>query len=416
MVTKNKMKNTDIGLIPEDWDVKSIRACTDVVTGATPSTKVNEYWGGQIKWMSSGELNNKFIYNVKGRITQEGYDNSGTHMIPPHCVLIGLAGQGKTRGTAAYNYIPLCTNQSIGSILPNNEVFDSSFLYYYIDSQYDNLRLLSAGDGGRGGLNKQIILNLLFPNPELKEQTAIANVLNKIDSLLRDLDKVIYKKRLMKEGAMQQLLTGKVRLEGFNDPWITVSLQDIGHFNKTSIDPQQYPETDFVEYSMPSYDNGRLPERKLGVEMNSNRTIIEGQCLLINKLNVRQQRIWLVNQCEENSVCSSEFLPFKSDTCDLAFIGHVMRSPKTTSDLIDMSTGTSNSQRRVAPKDLKAYSVTIPNSTEEQHEIAKILTTMDNEIQSLEAERYKYISIKQGMMQKLLTGQIRLPQSCLKEE
>ena len=178
MVTKHKMKNTEIGFIPEDWDVKSIKDCTDVVTGATPSTKIDEYWGGHIKWMSSGELNNKFIYEVKGRITQEGYNNSGTHMIPPHCVLIGLAGQGKTRGTAAYNYIPLCTNQSIGSILPNDEIFDSLFQFYYLDSQYDNLRLLSAGDGGRGGLNKQLILNLLFPNPKPQEQKAIAKVLN----------------------------------------------------------------------------------------------------------------------------------------------------------------------------------------------------------------------------------------------
>ena len=257
---------------------------------------------------------------------------------------------------------------------------------------------------------------VLIPFPSYKEQCAIATVLSEVDTTILSLEQSITKKLLIKEGAMQQLLTGKIRLKGFHDAWVTMSLKDIGHFNKTAIDPQQYPDTYFVEYSMPAYDNGGHPERKLGLEMNSNRTIIDGKCLLINKLNVRQQRIWLVNQCEENSVCSSEFLPFKSDTCDLAFIGHVMRSTKTTSDLIDMSTGTSNSQRRVAPKDLMAYSITIPQSKEEQHEIAKILTTMDSEISALEAERDKYISIKQGMMQKLLTGQIRLPQSCLEEE
>ena len=87
-----------------EWDTFKIGDITSIVTGATPSTAVTAYWNnGKLRWMSSGELNNKHIYDVKGRITEEGYNNSGTHIIPPYCILIGLAGQGKTRGTAAIN-------------------------------------------------------------------------------------------------------------------------------------------------------------------------------------------------------------------------------------------------------------------------------------------------------------------------
>ena len=121
-------KQTELGIIPDDWEVKRISDFTSIITGGTPSTLRPEYWGGNIMWMSSGELNKKFVFDVEGRITTEGLLNSSTHMIPPFCVLIGLAGQGKTRGTAAYNYISLCTNQSIAAILPNDK-YDSLYLY-----------------------------------------------------------------------------------------------------------------------------------------------------------------------------------------------------------------------------------------------------------------------------------------------
>ena len=137
-----------------EWNQFRLGEMTEIYSGGTPSTTISEYWGGSIPWMSSGELNNKKIYDVEGRITQKGMQNSSAHLIPKYCVLIGLAGQGKTRGTAAYNYISLCTNQSIAAIYPNDKKFDSRFLYYIIDSMYESLRELSSGDGGRGGLTK----------------------------------------------------------------------------------------------------------------------------------------------------------------------------------------------------------------------------------------------------------------------
>ena len=224
---ETKFKETEIGRIPEDWKTLFIHQVSDILTGATPSTDIEEYWkNGIIRWMSSGELNNKIIYDVKGRITQKGYDKTGTHMLPKYCVLIGLAGQGKTRGTAAYNKVELCTNQSIAAILPNNK-YDSLYLYFYIDSLYDKLRLLSAGDGGRGGLNKQILLNLEIVIPPLTEQHHIASALTNIDDLISSLGKLIEKKKNIKQGAMQQLLTGKTRLKGFCEPWVDKKISEV---------------------------------------------------------------------------------------------------------------------------------------------------------------------------------------------
>lgn len=159
---------------------------------------------------------------------------------------------------------------------------------------------------------------------------------------------------------------------------------------------------------MPAYDDGRMPVRIYGADMHSNRTVIYGDVLLFNKLNVRQKRIWLVNTTEQNSVCSSEFLPYCSDKIDLRMLAQLLSSEKITRDFIGISTGTSNSQKRIAPKNFMEYVIYVPLDIQEQTAIADILSDMDSEIKKLEQNLAKSRLIKQGMMSELLTGRIRL--------
>ena len=193
------------------WKTRRVGDFTDCTAGGTPSTLISEYWGGAIRWMNSGELNNKIIYDVEGRITDLGLQESIARIVPPECVLIGLAGQGKTRGTAAFNTIELCMNQSIAAIYPN-ESFVPKYLYYNLDSRYEELRSMSTGDGGRGGLNLQIIRTIDVPFPEIDEQTAIAAILSDMDAEIDTLERRLDKTRALKQGMMQQLLTGRIRL------------------------------------------------------------------------------------------------------------------------------------------------------------------------------------------------------------
>lgn len=192
------------------WTTKRIGDFTDCTTGGTPSTLVREFWGGPIRWMNSGELNMKRIFEVEGRISPEGLKSSSARLVPRRCVLIGLAGQGRTRGTVAINYVELCTNQSIAAIFPNNS-FTAEYLYYNLDSRYDELRELSSG-GGRGGLNLTLIRSLEIPWPSVEEQAAIAEVLADTDGEISGLLARVEKTRGLKLGMMQQLLIGKVRL------------------------------------------------------------------------------------------------------------------------------------------------------------------------------------------------------------
>ena len=207
---------------------------------------------------------------------------------------------------------------------------------------------------------------------------------------------------------MQELLTGKRRLPGFDGEWADLIIGQNGYLLREPIDPQAYVSTLFWEYSMPAFDMGKEPVKTFGADMHSNRTVIHGSVLLFNKLNVRQKRIWLVEASESNSVCSSEFLPYYSDTIDLRLLAQLLSTEKITKDFIGMSTGTSNSQKRITPKNFLEYSVYMPTDINEQAAIADVLDEMDSEIAVLEEKLHKVQLMKAGMMSELLTGRIRL--------
>ena len=184
----------------------------EVITGGTPSTSRREYYGGNIPWLASTEIHQKRITKPTTYITELGLQNSSAKIAPEKSVLIALAGQGKTRGTAAYLTKPMALNQSLAALV-TNEKCNSEFLYYLVESMYSSLRELSSGDGGRGGLNKKLIKGVLVTIPiDVDEQEAIANILFAMDEEIRDLETEREKMIQIREGAMDDLLTGRVRL------------------------------------------------------------------------------------------------------------------------------------------------------------------------------------------------------------
>lgn len=387
---ETSLKLTDVGLIPVDWQCMPISSLSEIITGGTPSTGVAAYWGGNIRWMNSGELNLKFITEVEGRITNVGLENSSTHLIPEYCVLIGLAGQGKTRGTAAYNLIPLCTNQSIAAILPNDS-FCPLYLYYFIDSLYLLLRSLSAGDGGRGGLNKKIIGNLKVAIPDsLDEQRAIAEALSDIDKLIAALDKKIEKQKMIKQGVMQELLTGKRRLEGFSEPWVEMTFEDLfsvvpvrGHQVDTSEYKcfGKYPIIDQGQNDIVGYTNCDNP---LGCPPKG--LIIFGDHTRVFKVAFSDFYVGADGvKVLESKFNNSLFLYYYCTTLNIPNTGY---------------------NRHM--KYLKASHFLLPISLDEQNAIAECISSIDNDIRDLGKLKAKYTYLKQGMMQQLLTGKIRL--------
>ena len=176
---------------PRGIRVKTIGEVADCYAGATPSTKVDAYWdGGTIPWMSSGEIHLRRVFDTEKKITQAGYDNCSTKMVPAHSVAIALAGQGKTRGTVAVIEREMCTNQSVCAIVPNEEVM-TDFLYYHLDNRYEELRQLSGVAEGRGGLNLKLIQGIRILVPDMSEQEQFVAIAKQSDKSKFELEQAL---------------------------------------------------------------------------------------------------------------------------------------------------------------------------------------------------------------------------------
>lgn len=202
---------------------------------------------------------------------------------------------------------------------------------------------------------------------------------------------------------MKMTLVGMIPID-----WEVATIKDYGHLQSDGINPQQYKEKDFVEYSMPSYDEGQTPSKCKGASMNSNRTQIRGEVLLFNKLNVRQKRVWYIENAPQDAVCSMEFLAYSSNKVDLRLLREILLQDMVTKSFESVSRGTSNSQKRIAPSDFLNFSFALP-PLDEQHRIADALSGIDKLISALDEAIAKKQQVKEGLMQQLLTGKTAIP-------
>ncbi|PIT39961.1 restriction endonuclease subunit S [Snodgrassella alvi] len=159
-----------------------------IYSGGTPKTDIAKYWeNGTIPWMSSGEVNLTTVYKTEKFISETGLRNSSAKFVPKNSVVIALAGQGKTRGKVARTRIDLTTNQSLASLTFDENKVNSDYIFHFLNTQYENLRQISSGNGARGGLNLQMISSYKVPIPSLKEQDRIVKILDKFEALTNSL-------------------------------------------------------------------------------------------------------------------------------------------------------------------------------------------------------------------------------------
>lgn len=198
---------TEWGDIPEDWEVKIIKNCCETFSGGTPSTAIQEYYGGNIKWITSSDLNKGYIWNVEKTITEKGLNNSSAKKVSKNTLLLAL--YGATAGVVGITKIDATINQAVLAIIPK---YDNYLFLYYWFILHKNIIVENYTQGGQANLSGDIIRNIFLPMPPEPEQTAIAQILGDMDSEINALQARIEKLREIKQGMMQNLLTGKIRL------------------------------------------------------------------------------------------------------------------------------------------------------------------------------------------------------------
>lgn len=401
-----------------DWIENSIEEITlNVSAGATPSTSEPNFWGGNIRWMNSGELNLKQVYEVKGRITELGLNNSSTKLLPKECVLIGLAGQGKTRGTVAMNFVELCTNQSIAAIHPNEKVFNSYFLYQNLEGRYDELRQVSAGDGGRGGLNLQIIKNLkIFLPQNINEQRKIACCLSSLEDLIIFQENKIKSLQNYRKGILQQVFpcegetVPRLRFSDFSnsEEWKQDSLGNLAH-----IITNKNKDYSIERVLTNSAANGVVDQRDFFNKDIAQKSNLNGY-YVVNKgdfvYNPRISNLAPVGPISRNNLGTGVMSPlysifrFKKSSTD--FFEHFFKSSLWHSYLRSVSNqGARHDRMAINNHVLMEMPIFLPKP-EEQQKIASFLSNLDKFISLEEAKKDHLLGHKRGLLQQLFPKSI----------
>lgn len=393
---ETRFKQTEIGLIPEDWAYGNFADfLTTFTTGATPLRSIKSYYDGNIKWVSSGELNYRTIYDTIEHITESAAINTNlkTHEEGTFLMAItGLEAEG-TRGKCAILGTKATTNQSCLAINSTSKM-SVEYLYYYYRLNSDFLAFKYCQGSKQQSYTAEIVKKLpIYCPPKILEQKKIASALTSIDNLLLSLDKLIEKKRLIKQGTMQELLTGKKRLPGFTEKWIEKRL---GELTKICTGKRNGDESRvFGKY--PFFVRSQKVYRIDSFSFDGEAILVPGEGGIgdifhyINGKFDYHQRVYKISNFNPSIIAMYVYYFMKFYFKEYA----LAQSVKATVESLRLPT-------------FENFIIRYPNNVQEQKSIAKVLSSMDKEIESLEGKKAKYERIKQGMMQQLLTGKIRL--------
>lgn len=387
-----KYKKTELGLLPFEWSIKTIGEISNPVRGGSPRPAGDpKYFNGSyIPWLTVAALTNipisqLYVSKTETYLTEEGTQHS--RILDKGTVII--ANSGATLGVAKILAIKCCANDGIAALLDIDNEVSKEYLVYYINTKIKYLREVVATGNGQPNLNTGLIGIFKVPIPPTKtEQTAIASALSDADALISSLEKLIAKKRNIKQGAMQKLLQPK---EG----WEVKKLGEVVEIRKGQL----ITDSTRVNGSIPVVAGGKTPAYYHNKANRNGKTItISGSGASAGYVSFHNYPIF-ASDCstiEENEYYSIEFI---------FYLMQLLQDK-----IYKMQTG--GAQPHIHPSDLNPILIPVPSKLE-QTRIATILADMDEEIISLETKLAKYRNVKLGMMQNLLTGKIRLNQDLL---
>ncbi|QNI69211.1 restriction endonuclease subunit S [Cyanobium sp. NS01] len=413
MELKPGYKQTEVGVIPEDWDVRplsniSLRIMVGIASAATHAYRLSGIPMIRNQNIKPGHLldsdllfidqeyektyRNKRLLEGDLLTTRTGYP--GTTCIVP------------AKYKAAQSFTTLITRPDIAQIT-------SEFLCLFINSEHGQRFFESSQIGGaQKNVNTGTLKKMPIPIPTVSEQTKVSNVLGAVEELLASIENLIAKKRAVKQAAMQELLTGKRRLPGFEGEWETVALSQVsekitGFWGRTESGNEAIHSTNVIRAGDIS-EEGRLigaARRFLSHHEISVAGCRPGDTVMTASGN-GLGKSWTCNQ--DGVYSASNFVRIirpQRGKADGHFIGYALKSRCARSKLVE-HTATS-AYPNLKPSFFNDRWLSLPPQPE-QKAISEVLQDVDIEIDELEARKLKASQLKQGMMQQLLTGKIRL--------
>jgi type I restriction enzyme S subunit len=422
MEVKPGYKQTDVGVIPVEWEESLLDRIAKRGSGHTPDKKHPEYWNGKIKWISladSPALDRLFIDDTFAKVTPEGIANSSAVLHPAGTVVLSRdAGVGKS----AIMRTEMAVSQHFMA-WRCGPALDNQYLYYWLQEEKSEFERIANGSTIKT-IGLPYFKDLKIPLPPLPEQRAIAEALSDVDALLTALDRLIAKKRDIKQAAMQQLLTGQTRLPGFEGQWEVKRLGEVFSFSgghaasrdQLSMEGHCYLHYGDIHGATKTWvdtdsDFQKIPKLDILLKRVSPGSLLEdGDVVFVDASEDdagTSKHVVVINKRKRPFISGLHTIVAKSKTDELAheFRRYCFQTPAIKQQFLFYAVGTKVSG--ISKSNIPKLWLSFP-PLPEQRAIAEILSDMDGELAALEERREKTRLLKQGMMQELLTGRIRL--------
>lgn len=420
---------------PAGWEIKLIGELTDVSAGGTPATSEESYWNPpEVPWMSSGEVHQRRVRRTEKHISKLGLKNSAAKVFPKKSIVMALAGQGKTRGCVAVLEAEVATNQSLAAIYPSDG-FETDFLFHNLDWRYKELRALSSGEGGRGGLNLSIIKSIPVELPTRGEQKKIAAILTAVDDKLDVIARQIEATQTLKQGLMQTLFSRGIGTQDADGRWVPHA-----EFKDSPFGP--IPTTWDVK-TLGEVCHGALQTGPFGSQLHAHeyqdegvpvlmpKDLVNGRANLETAAKISQTRaekldkhrlnrgdllfsrrgdvarFALIDEKSEGALCGTgclKAIPGKAHSP--AYLAHLLQLEVVRTWLEQNAVGQTMPNMNTAI--LGSLPLVVPDDRAEQERIADILDGVDAKANLLDKKKTNYLALKRGLMQKLLTGEWRV--------
>lgn len=395
-------------MLPNGWKKVKLGDVAKVTSGGTPLRTQSEYWNGNIPWVKTAHIQNGHISKdqVDEYITELGVKESSAKIVPKGTLLMAMYGQGKTRGQVAILDIDATINQACAAFHLKEDEVSTQYLFQYFLFNYENIRNLS-NDGGQKNLSAEIIKKIPLDLPPIEEQKKIATTLSVWDSAIEKMEKLIEaKESLLTEYGKE--LFGRTEQKQ-NENWSTIALSEV-------LNEHGHKSTGEEVFSV-SVHKGLVNQiehlgRSFAAKDTSNYNRVHYGDIVYTKSPTGDFPLGIVKQSliKEDVIVSPLYGVFTPQTFELgSILDFYFSSPINANNYLHpvAQKGAKNTINITNKKFLSAK-LRLPIDVKEQKKIAQFVQTTKKEMAVLQEILENYKKQKQGLMQKLLTGQWRV--------
>ena len=396
-------KDSPLGIIPQEWEVKRLGDIADITSGTTPLRANSKYYNnGVIPWVKTTDLNNGTLYETEEKVSKEAVEKTSLKILPKGTVLVAMYGGFRQIGRTALLGIDATINQALSALMCKSSV-ESPFVLAWLNCRVNYWKRLAASSRKDPNITGNEVAKFPILIPSKEEQGCIVEVLGLWDTAIEKQLELIEKLKLRKRALMQQLLTGKKRLPGFSGEWEEVKLGDV-------FDERNETNRDDLPLLSITGDKGVIYQSDSDKRDISNDDKSKYKRICPNDIGYNTMRMWQGRSAlsELEGIGSPAYTIVTSrESVNVRFMAMLIQQPRVVYDFWTHSQGLVSDTLNCKYPDFCQVKVRIPTE-EEQTAIASVLVKADKEIELAKEKLANLQSQKRGLMQQLLTGKKRV--------